>query len=331
MNIGIIGLGHIATTMARTIKRLKNEDIRLYAVASRTALKAKRFAKRFGVDVHYGSYEELFNDPKVDLVYVATPHALHFECAVQAIKAHKPVLIEKPITTDFSRGELLFKEAEKERVFIAEAMWTRYMPSRKIIQDTIDSGIIGKVVSIRADLSYAIEYKKRMLDPSLGGGALLDLGVYPLNFACMFIKDDPLSINASCTYTNNHLDETDTFTLSFPNNVIAELSCSMRSFSDKRGIIQGTDGHIEVDNINNPQAIRIFNNKQKQLKKIKIQELVSGYEYELLECEKALKEGKLEPPSMPSSESLRMLKIYDDIRTKLGIVYPFDSKEHLFK
>ncbi len=334
MNVGILGLGRIATTMADTISHLGIYGINLYAVASRSFERAESFRKQHGAKIAYGSYEELLKDRKVDLVYIATPHAIHYQNCMACIDARKPVLCEKPFTTDALKAQRIFAQAKKNKVFITEAMWTRYMPSRKVINSLIESKLIGELVSIRVDLSYSIEDKSRMVDPKLGGGALLDVGVYPLTFACMVTNSHPHSFHAQCTYTENRLDETDVFVLNFDKGVTATCTCSMSSLSDRRGIIQGTKGFIEVDNINNPLLIKVYNQNLQLIKTEEIVEKFSGYEYELFECAKCLEEKKLECSSLPHEETIKMLKLTDAIRERLGIVYPFDeniTKKYLFQ
>lgn len=325
MNIGIIGLGRMGSTMAETINRLNDKGIYLYAVASTNLQKAEVFKEKYHAQIACSSGLTLIKHQELDLVYIATPHAYHQEYVELALNNLKPVLCEKPFTTDYERAQKLLSLSKRNKTFVAEAMWTRYMPSRKIISEILSSGVIGDIKMVRADLSYAIEFKDRMLDPKRGGGAFLDLGVYPIHFVSMFIPDDPIKIEASCVTTDNHLDESDVITLVYPNNIIASISCSMNSFSDKKGIIQGTKGYVEVDNINNPLEIKVFLHNNELIKTINIQEEVNGYEYELFACKEALEKGLLESPLLPHFEILRMHKLYDLIRNKMNIVYPFDS------
>lgn len=324
MNIGILGCGHIANTLAQTIRRMEKEDIHLVACASRNIDKAKAFAKKHHIPSPYGSYEELVKDSNVDLVYIATPHSHHYQHAILCLENNKNVLCEKAFTTDAKKAEEMFAKAKEKNLLLTEAIWTRYMPSRKIVQDFLDSGVIGTPKYVTANLCYLINYKARLTKPELAGGALLDVGIYPLNFACMFFPDDIVKIEAVCTYTSKHLDDTDTFRLTFQNGVIADLYCGMSSISDKKGIISGDKGSIEVKNINNPERITIYD---KNHKKVSVQippKKISGYEYEIRECKEALEKKLLECPSMPHDETIRMMKLMDTIRNQLGIVFPFE-------
>lgn len=326
MNIGILGCGHIAHTLAKTIKKMEKEDIHLVACGSRTLDKAQEFAKKFHIPAYYGTYEELVNDNNVDLVYVATPHSKHYEDVMLALDHNKNVLCEKAFTTSSKLAEEMIALAKEKNLLLAEAIWTRYMPYRKMVQELLDSGTIGQPKLVTANLCYLINYKSRLIKPELGGGTLLDLGIYPLNFACMFFPEEITKIEAVCTYTDKHLDETDTFHLTFQNGVNANLYSSMASFSDRKGVIAGDKGYIEVKNINNPERITIYDINHRKLSIKNPPKKISGYEYELRECQEAIQNHQIECPSMPHSEILRMLKIMDTIREQLGIVYPFETQ-----
>ena len=188
MKVGILGAGSIARAMAMAVNGL--EGVEGYAVASRDLSKAQAFCDTWGFQKAYGSYEEMLQDPQVELVYVATPHSHHFEHTRLCIEHGKPALVEKAFTANAAQARELIAMAERKGVFLTEAIWVRYMPSRRILRELIDSGIIGSVQRVSADLSYPIPNVKRLTDPSLAGGALLDLGVYVLNFASMVLGDD---------------------------------------------------------------------------------------------------------------------------------------------
>ena len=184
IRIGIVGCGNIAHTLAGVMTRLP-EHMRIEAVAARDGHRARSFADEFGVAKAYGSYEELYSDDDVDLVYVATPHSHHMQCMLDALSHGRHVLCEKAFCVNARQAEAVFALARERHLFVAEAIWTRYMPSRRMISDIIESGRIGRVTTITANLGYSIIHKPRIADPALGGGALLDIGVYPLNFVLM--------------------------------------------------------------------------------------------------------------------------------------------------
>lgn len=324
-NIGIMGSGNIAGVMAETIRKMKN--VKLYAVASRARVKAEAFAGKYGCKKAYGTYEELAADKKVDLIYIATPHSEHYENARLCILNGKPVLCEKAFTANAAQAEELIALAREKGVFIAEAMWTRYMPMLTTIQEVLGSGMIGELKTLTANLGYVIDRVPRLQDPALAGGALLDVGVYTLNFAFMIFGDNIEGIESVCTYTETGVDEQNTITIKYPDGKIAVLNSSMVSLSDRKGVVYGTKGFAVIENINNFESITVYDNRYKQTAYYKRPKQISGYEYEVEACLKALDTEELECLQMPHSETIRMMKIMDSLRKQWGIVYPFEKKE----
>lgn len=323
MKVGILGPGIIAQSMATAINGL-DESVEAYAVASRDLDKAKAFAKEWGFQKAYGSYEEMLKDPELDLVYVATPHSHHFEHAKLCIEHGKAVLCEKSFTANSKQAKELLSLAKQKGVFITEAIWTRYMPSRKLIDDAVASGIIGEPTQIIADLSYSIEAKGRMTDPALAGGALLDLGVYPINFASMVFGDDIEDISGFCTYCDTGVDCQDSITMRYKDGRIAILSSSMKAATHRFGQITGTKGYIHCTNINNVEKIEIFNVDHELIKEIPVPAQINGYEYEVLACQRALAAGELECEEMPHSETIKIMELMDKLRADWGVKYPFE-------
>lgn len=323
MNIGIIGCGRIARKMVATVKEMDNACI--YAVAARSDEKAAAFAAEFGIEKHYGSYEELCKDTEVGLVYIATPMNFHKEHMLLAIENGKAVLCEKSFTINAKEAEEVFEAAKKNNVFVAEAIWTRYMPSRRIINDIIRSGKIGQITTIAANLGYKISEKERVQDPKLGGGALLDIGVYPINFALMAEEGKVLkSITGSAVKNELGCDYKDSITLTFEDGAQAVLFSDVTTNTDKKGFIYGTEGYIEVKNINNPEAIYLYSGERAPvlLEEYPIKHRITGYEYEVEEAIRAIEDGKTEADSMPYHETLRVMRIMDALRgiwdVKLG-------------
>ena len=204
MKVGILGAGNIAKKMAETLNGM--EGASAYAVASRSLEKAEEFAKLNHVEKAYGSYEEMLQDEQVELVYVATPHSHHLEHGKLCIKYGKPILMEKAFTANVDQARELLDCARDRGVFITEAIWTRYMPSRKKIDHIIASGQLGEICSLTANLGYALTDKKRMTDPALAGGALLDVGIYPLNFASMVLGNDVEKMTSACVKYKTGVD-----------------------------------------------------------------------------------------------------------------------------
>ena len=324
-NIGIMGSGNIAGRMAETIKKVKKA--KLYAVASRAKVKADAFASRYGCKKAYGSYEELVKDKKVDLIYIATPHSEHYENARLCILNGKPVLCEKAFMANAQQAEEIIALAREKEVFLAEAMWTRYMPMLTTIQEVLGSGVIGELKTLTANLGYAINTVPRLREPSLAGGALLDVGVYTLNFASMIFGNNIAGVESSCVYSETGVDEQNSITIRYLDGKIAVLNSSMVSVSDRKGIVYGTKGFAVIDNINNYEAITVYDNHYKQIASYKRPKQISGYEYEVEACLKALDAGELECVQMPHSETIRIMKVMDELRKQWGIVYPFEKCE----
>ena len=311
IKMAIMGAGSIAHIMADTITRM--EDVCPYAVTARDLERAKTFAQKYTFVMAYGSYEEMVSDPQVDLVYIATPHSHHYKCAKMALEAGKHVLCEKSFTVNASQAEKLFELAREKGLLITEAIWTRYMPSRQLIDDLMESGIIGEVKTVWANLGYELSDIKRIHDPALAGGALLDVGVYTINFARMILGTDMESIESSVIFEDG-VDIAETITMKYPKGRMAALQSAVNAAQNRMGVITGTKGYIEIQNINNPEAVRVYDIDHKLIKKVDIPEQITGYEYEVLSCMRAMNDGVLECPEMPHAETIEIMKIMDNLR-----------------
>lgn len=319
MKLGILGAGGIASTMAKTVAGMK--DVEAYAVAARDLERARVFAQKYEVKKAYGSYEEMLADDEVELVYIATPHSHHYLHAKMCLEAGKYVLCEKAFTVNAEQAQKLFDLAKEKKLLITEAIWTRYMPSRKMINDIIESGVIGEVTAVTANLSYTVSHVERIRKPELAGGALLDVGVYPINFASMVLGDKVKDVKATAIFQNG-VDILDSIAMVFEGDRMATLQCGAREISDRMGSIFGTRGYMQVQNINNPEKITVFDTDHKEVASYVVPEQISGYEYEVESCMKAIQEGKLECPEMPHAETIRIMKIMDDIRKSWNYEIP---------
>lgn len=321
-NVGIIGTGWIADKMALTLTGL-NPDMK-YAVASRDIGRAKDFAARWNFKKAYGSYRELVDDPDVDLVYIATPHSHHFDCASMAIEAGRPVLCEKAFTANARQAYNLLDLAHKKGVFITEAIWTRYMPLSLEIKKQIDNGAIGEPRLLNASLCYYMEFKERILRGDLCGGALLDLGVYCLNFCRMYFGTDIIGTESYCIKGKTGMDMHDVISLKYPGGRIANLQASTLCLCGRIGQICGTEGYIIVDNINCPQSATIYRDYEPVTVLNIPEKQITGYEYQVTASFEAIAEGKLESHYMPHQETLDIMKQMDSLRKEWGVVYPMD-------
>lgn len=323
LKLGIIGTGWIAEKMAITIAGMP--EVEAYAVASRDLSKAKRFAGNWNFTHAYGSYEEMVNDEQVELVYIATPHSHHYEHARMCILKNKPVLCEKAFTATAPQAEEILRLAKEKQVFVAEAIWTRYMPLSQTINKLLESGIIGEPKILSANLGYPIWQKERMLKPELAGGALLDLGVYPINFASMAFGTDIKEITSTCTKVDTGMDAQESMTFVYADGKMAVLHSSMLAKTDRQGIISGTRGHLIVENCNNPQCVRVMDEDYQQIAQYNAPKQITGYEYQVYACIEALKNGWIESPYMPHAETLRIMHLMDGLRKEWGVKYPWDN------
>ncbi|MFL0270035.1 Gfo/Idh/MocA family protein [Candidatus Clostridium radicumherbarum] len=320
MKMAILGAGSIARSMAATINKM--EEVTSYAVASRDFRKAEDFAKEFGFVKAYGSYGEMLSDPEVELVYVATPHSHHYEHVKLCLNHGKHVLCEKAFAINAKQTIEMFDLAKEKNLLLTEAIWTRYLPLRQTLDEIIESGVIGKVSMLTANLGYVINHVPRLVDPALAGGALLDLGVYPINFALMFFGSDIESIASTAVITDRGVDSQNSITFVYKDGKMAVLQSTMLSLTDRQGIISGSKGFIIAENINNYEWIKVYDINRKELACYEAPKQITGYEYEVRAAIRAIKEGKLECNEMPHAESIKVMQIMDALRKEWGVIYP---------
>ncbi|WP_294743821.1 Gfo/Idh/MocA family oxidoreductase [uncultured Prevotella sp.] len=322
MKVGIIGTGWIAEKAAITLGGL--DQCEAYAVGSRTLATAEAFAKKWNIPRAYGSYSELIADSNVDLVYVGTPHSHHYDVTKDAIMAGKPCLVEKAFMANVRQTREIISLAHEKNVFLAEAIWTRYQPVVQMVRDFINSGRIGNPRLVTATLGYSMGEKPRIMQPDLCGGALLDLGVYALNFVRMFFPADIVSIDGTCVKSATGMDITNAMTILLADGVLCNLQSSASCVGDNIGVIAGTEGNLIIDNINNPQTITVNGPDRTYVETIRVPQQITGYEYQFLACRQALIDGLLEPREMSHAETLYIMQLMDDLRRKWDVRYPMD-------
>ena len=320
--LGIIGAGWIADKMAEALAPL--EDCCVHAIGSRSLEKAREFARRWNIPKAYGNYEELVDDSDVDLVYIATPHSHHYPHAMLALQHSRPVLVEKAFTANAAQAERLLDEAQRRGLFITEAIWTRYMPLSHKVKELIDSGVIGEPRVLTATLCYMMEHKERIVRPELCGGALLDLGVYALNFARMYFGTDITRTVSNVLLGPTGMDMHECISLSYAGGRMANLQAGALCLNDRQGIISGTEGYVRVDNINCPERVEVWRDYELVQSFGKPEGMVNGYEYQVMECRRCIVEGLTESPMMPHAETLSIMRQMDALRKEWGVVYPMD-------
>ena len=322
LRVGIIGTGWIAEKAAITLNGLG--ECQAYAVGSRSIDKAEAFAAKWGIAKAYGSYAELIADADVDLVYVGTPHSHHYDVTRQALLADKPCLVEKAFMANRREAAEILQLAHERQVFIAEAIWTRYQPAVGIIRNLIAGGRIGTPRLLTATLGYSMGDKPRIMRADLCGGALLDLGVYALNFARMFFPADIVSMESQCVKSQTGMDLTNAITLVLADGMLCNLQSSAACVGDNIGVIAGTEGNLIIDNINNPQRITVNGPDRTFVETINVPQQITGYEYQFQACRQALIDGLTEPHEMPHEETLYIMQLMDTLRQKWGVRYPMD-------
>ena len=323
MKVGIIGTGWIAEKAAITLNGL--ETCEAYAVGSRRKETAEAFAAKWNIAKAYGSYAELIADPDVDLVYVGTPHSHHYDVTREALLAGKPCLVEKAFMANARQTKEIIDLAHERGVFLAEAIWTRYQPAVAIVRKLIADGRIGEPRLITATLGYSMGDKPRIMRPDLCGGALLDLGVYALNFVRMFTDSDIETIDGHCVKSATGMDLTNAITIILKDGILANVQSSAQCVGDNIGVIAGTEGNLIIDNINNPQTITVNGPDRTYVETIRVPQQITGYEYQFLACRQALIDGLKEPREMSHAETLYMMQLMDGLRRKWGVRYPMDE------
>jgi predicted dehydrogenase len=324
LRVGIIGTGWIAEKAAITLNGLT--ECEAYAVGSRSQETADAFAAKWNIQKAYGSYTELIADPDVDLVYIGTPHSHHYDVTKEALLADKPCLVEKAFMANLRQSREIVELAHERKVFLAEAIWTRYQPVVNMVRELINKGQIGTPRLLTATLGYSMGDKPRIMRADLCGGALLDLGVYALNFVRMFFPADIVSMESQCVKSKTGMDLTNAISIVLADGMLCNLQSSAACVGDNIGVIAGTEGNLIIDNINNPQTITVNGPDRTYIETIHVPQQITGYEYQFLACRQALIDGLLEPREMPHEETLYIMQLMDGLRQKWGVHYPMDEE-----
>jgi len=316
---GILATGGIAGKFVADLAHLP--DAHVDAVGSRTIESAKAFANVHGIPRAYGSWAELAADPELDVIYVATPHNAHHAAAKLCLEAGKAVLCEKPLTLDADSAADLVDTATARRLFFMEAMWMRTNPAILRALELVRGGEIGDVVHIAADFGIDGPFPPghRMRDPALGGGALLDLGVYPVAFAHLFLGP-PDRLGAVASLLPEGTDESTAITLGFGSGAVASLYCGFRGNSGISATITGTSGRIEVASpFFIPNKLRLV--KDSTVTELDVPFRGNGMSHEAEEVMRCLGEGLLESPLIPHQATLEVMRILDEVRAQIGVTY----------
>ncbi len=320
---GILGPGGIAQAFAKDLTFIEGHTIG--AVGSRSLANAQQFANNFG-GTAYGSYEELVADSGIDAIYVATPHPAHHDNVILALNAGKPVLCEKPFAVNAKQAQAMVDAAAKNRVALMEAMWARFLPHYAKVREIIASGVLGPILSIHADHGQRLADQgiARLVEPQLAGGALLDLGIYPISFAHM-ILGNPTSITSSAVMTDKGVDAQTSMIFSYDNGAQAILTTTMIEQTPCHAVVAGLDGWLEIDRtFYNPASMRV------NLNDGTVTEYPSAYTgHGLREQAEAFKQivqsGEVESKILTWKDTVDIMKSMDTVRGQIGLKYPFED------
>ncbi|MEO7260824.1 MAG: Gfo/Idh/MocA family oxidoreductase [Jatrophihabitantaceae bacterium] len=319
---GILGAGGIAGKFATDL--IGTQGNTLAAVGARQAERAADFAARFGAPRSYGSYQELVDDPGLDVVYIATTHPGHHEQALMAIGAGKAVLIEKPVCLNAADAREVFAAAAAAEVFAMEAMWMRTNPLIRKAQELVAGSAIGELVSVRAELGLGRPFNPthRLYDLANGGGALLDLGIYPVTFGWIFLgRPDSVAVTGALAPTGS--DATVAMQWSYPDGRDGQLWCSVRAKSPFRGVLVGTEGWIRTEGrFYRPSALTVMMGELESRLDDPLGADTNGYGPEIAEVARCLRAGQTESSLVPHADTIAILELLDGARAELGVRYP---------
>lgn len=317
---GIIGPGRIAHKFAQDLMQVA--DAKLTAVASRDLGRAQAFAQEYGATHTYGSYEEIVNCPELDAVYIASPHIGHFEHTLLCLNAGIAVLCEKPFAMNLTQVSEMIHVAREKRVFLMEALWTRFLPTTLKALEIIESGAIGKVLGVKADFGFKAPYDvtKRTFNKELGGGALLDIGIYPLFFSYLMLGK-PAKITAQAIFGETNVDESIGMTLTYSNDTFAFLDATFMTETRCEAFVYGQKGRIVIHPRWHESKSLTVEYLDNTTENFTFDRPTWGYQYEIEEVNACLEAGKLESERWSLTDSINLISLLDAVRSEIGLEY----------
>lgn len=325
-NWGILAPGRIAHKFASDLKLLPNAV--LYAVGSRSLHRATEFARKYEIEKAYGSYAELAADSEVDVIYIASPHVGHYADTLMCLKNSKAVLCEKPIAMNGKQLAIMTKTAQQNNVFFMEALWTRFIPSFLKFKEIVESGAIGDVKIIESDFCFKAPYNPegRLFNPFLGGGSLLDIGIYPV-FMALTMAGTPDTIQSMASIGATNVDECCSLLFKHPNGILSILYCSIVNTGRTQTMVYGNKGYIRLNTMwHMPTSIDVIPDNEKP-EHISFEEPGNGYQYEADEVMKCLDKNKISSDVFSWQHSAELISVLDTIRDQLGIKYPENTEQ----
>ena len=316
---GIIGLGKIANKFAEDLQ-LSNNSL-LYAVASRNGEKAKIFSEKYNSTKFFSSYEELADDPDIDVIYVATPHTFHFENTMMCLKKGKGVLCEKPMGINYQEVETMVREAELRNLFLMEGIWTRFIPATGKLLEILEKKTIGDILFIRADFGFKADSNRegRIYNKKLGGGSLLDLGIYPI-YLSLLTLGIPIDIKVMARMTDTDVDGYCSMLFDFENGAKAILESTIEANTPIEAYIYGSKGSLKLHRrFHHTEKITISQNGEKEVLDIKYKG--NGYIHDIEEVNKCLLNREIESSKLPLKVSIDVITLIDRIKKEIGLKY----------
>lgn len=322
---GIISTGTIAKNFAETALKMGSE-IEICAVASRNIESAQKFASNYNIKRAYDSYEKLAEDKDIDIIYVATPHNLHYENMLMCLNNNKSVLCEKSFTVTSEQAKEIYMLAKEKGLFVMEAFWTKFLPIYADVEKVINDGAIGDVKMVTAQYGYCTSAARevRKFDPNLAGGTLLDIGVYAIGFAAMMLGYSPTKIQTSVKLNNVGTDEYSGILLEYEEGKIAQLTTAIGTILPIVGCIYGSLGHINIKEFNSAQSIDVVLNDGTSYT-IENKFDINGYECEIREVMKCLSNGKQYSDILTPTQSIAIMDIMDKVRQEWNMKFPFEK------
>ncbi|SCY16710.1 Predicted dehydrogenase [Nonlabens sp. Hel1_33_55] len=315
---GIMGLGKIAHKFAQDLKLVDNAVI--MAVGSRSLEKAEEFSKTYGAQKAHSSYEDLAADPDVDIIYIATPHAYHYENTLMCLNHGKSVLCEKPIALNLKQANEMATLARSKNLFLMEGIWTRFIPATVKVLELLNQKVLGNLLYVKADFGFKVSAppESRLLDKSLGGGALLDIGIYPL-YLSMLILGEPMNLKANAILAPNGIDQFCSVIASFPYNTRAIMESSFISNTPTEAFIYGEKGFIKMhQKFHQTEKIELHLYENQSTEVFELPISGNGYVHEIQHIHKQLQSGKTESDLVPLDMSLKLTQYLDEIKDQIG-------------
>lgn len=322
---GILGAGKIANKFASDLRWVEGATLR--AIASQDKSKGEQFAQAYNIPIVYNTYESLATSTEVDVIYVATPHGFHHKHAMLLLSHGKAVLCEKAFALNSRQVNEMVELATRKKIFLMEAFWTRFIPQFEMIKSMIDRGDIGEIKLIQADFGFRAPapLAQRLFDPELGGGSLLDIGIYPV-FLTTALLGKPIAIHALATNYSSGVDEQIVVNMKFPNGALAVLSSTFAADTPTEAVIAGTEGRIHMKNrFHNPVGTIEFVKGKDELHHIDVRrEEGYGYQFEARHVSDCLRKGLIQSPVFSLHDSVLLMETLDAIRKAAGIHYAVD-------